>query len=212
MYPPPGSAIAVSTTPFTDSRLDQRNWVRGMDSPPMTGSHCGMIFRRERISFLLLCDPKSSIRAIYTSSAHIVPLSSWIYRVPAHRLLEWSYGLRSAKLCALWMVQAFICAIVLRRFCAGRKVGARLYFCADFAHFVTFVGSHSPLIDFPRPIIIAVLAIAPVCAERIKVSNERGIVDSTLSAIDGVDCGGGGLRSRSSGGGRRRWRRRWPWL
>ena len=102
--------IAVSATPFTDGRLDQRNWVRGMDSLSMTGSHRGVIFRRERISFLLLRDPKSSIRAIYTSSAHIVPLSSWIYRVPAHRLLEWSYGLRSAKLCALWMAQAFICS------------------------------------------------------------------------------------------------------
>jgi hypothetical protein len=51
------------------------------------------------------------------------------------------------------------------------------------------------------------LAITPVCAERIKVSNERGIVDSTLSAVGGVDCGGGGslgcdqiIRRRMVGG------------
>jgi len=46
------------------------------------------------------------------------------------------------------------------------------------------------------------LAIAPVCAECIKVSNERGIVDSTLLAVGGgVDCGGGGLHSSGGGGG-----------
>ncbi len=45
------------------------------------------------------------------------------------------------------------------------------------------------------------LAIAPVCAKRIKVSDERGIVDSTLSAVGGVDCDGGGLRSSGGGGG-----------
>ena len=32
--------------------------------------------------------------------------------------------------------------IVLRQFCAEHKVGTRLYFCADFAHFVFFVGIH----------------------------------------------------------------------
>jgi hypothetical protein len=55
-------------------------------------------------------------------------------------ILEWLYLLRSAKLCALWTAQAFICANSLRRFCAERKVGTRLYFCADFAHFIFFVG------------------------------------------------------------------------
>ena len=51
---------------------------------------------------------------------------------------------------------------------------------------------------FHHAVLLAALAIAPVCAERIKVSDERGIVDSTLSAVGGVDCGGGG-----SGGGLR---------
>jgi hypothetical protein len=32
--------------------------------------------------------------------------------------------------------------IDLRRFCAEHKVGARIYFCADFAHFIFFVGIH----------------------------------------------------------------------
>jgi len=45
------------------------------------------------------------------------------------------------------------------------------------------------------------LAIAPVCAERIKISDNRGIVDSVLSAIGGVDCGGCGLLSSRGGGG-----------
>ena len=45
-------------------------------------------------------------------------------------ILEWLYGLRRAKLCALWTVQAFICAKAFRRF------------CADFAHFNFFVGIH----------------------------------------------------------------------
>jgi hypothetical protein len=30
----------------------------------------------------------------------------------------------------------------LRRFCAERKLGAKLYFCAEFAHFIFFVGIH----------------------------------------------------------------------
>ena len=45
---------------------------------------------------------------------------------------------------------------------------------------------------FHHSVLLAALAIAPVCAERIKVSDERGIVDSTLSAVGGFDCGGGG--------------------
>ena len=45
---------------------------------------------------------------------------------------------------------------------------------------------------FHHAVLLAALAIAPVCAERIKVSDERGIVDSTLSAVGGMDCGGGG--------------------
>jgi hypothetical protein len=36
---------------------------------------------------------------------------------------------------------------------------------------------------FHHAVLLAALAIAPVCAERIKVSDERGIVDSTLSAV-----------------------------
>jgi hypothetical protein len=45
---------------------------------------------------------------------------------------------------------------------------------------------------FHHAVLLAALAIAPVCAERIKISDERGIVDSALSAVGGVDCGGGG--------------------
>ncbi len=52
---------------------------------------------------------------------------------------------------------------------------------------------------FHHAVLLATLAIAPACSERIKVSDEQGIVDSTLSVVGGVDCGGGGLRS--SGGG-----------
>ena len=54
---------------------------------------------------------------------------------------------------------------------------------------------------FHHAVLLAALAIAPVCAERIKVSDERGIVDSTLSAVGGVDCGGsgGGLRCNDVG-------------
>jgi hypothetical protein len=54
---------------------------------------------------------------------------------------------------------------------------------------------------FHHAVLLATLAIAPVCAERIKVSDERGIVDSTLSAVGSVDCGGGGLRSSGGSGG-----------
>ncbi len=46
--------------------------------------------------------------------------------------------------------------------------------------------------SFHHAVLLAALAIAPVCAERIKVSDERGIVDSTLLAVGGMDCGGGG--------------------
>jgi hypothetical protein len=45
---------------------------------------------------------------------------------------------------------------------------------------------------FHHAVLLAALAIAPVCAKRIKVSDERGITDSTLSAVGGLDCGGGG--------------------
>jgi hypothetical protein len=41
---------------------------------------------------------------------------------------------------------------------------------------------------FHHAVLLAALAITPVCAERIKVSDERGIVDSTLSAVGGMDC------------------------
>jgi hypothetical protein len=54
---------------------------------------------------------------------------------------------------------------------------------------------------FHHAVLLAVLAIAPVCAERIKVSDEQGIVDSTLSAVGELDCGGGGLHSSGGGGG-----------
>jgi hypothetical protein len=52
---------------------------------------------------------------------------------------------------------------------------------------------------FHSAVLLAALAIAPVCAERIKDSNEHHVIDSTLSA-DGVDCGGGGLRSGGNNG------------
>ena len=40
--------------------------------------------------------------------------------------LEWLYWLHSEKLCAWWMVQAFLCAkIDLRRLCTERKDGAK---------------------------------------------------------------------------------------
>jgi hypothetical protein len=45
---------------------------------------------------------------------------------------------------------------------------------------------------FHHAVLLVARAIAPVCAEHIKKSDERGIVDSTLSAVGGVDCGGGG--------------------
>ncbi len=54
---------------------------------------------------------------------------------------------------------------------------------------------------FHHVALLAALAIAPVCAKCIKVSDERGIVDSTLSAVGGLDCGGGGLRSSGGGSG-----------
>jgi hypothetical protein len=52
---------------------------------------------------------------------------------------------------------------------------------------------------FHSAVLLAALAIPPVCAERIKDSDERHVVDSTLSA-DGVDCGGGGLRAGGNNG------------
>jgi hypothetical protein len=52
---------------------------------------------------------------------------------------------------------------------------------------------------FHSAVLLAALAIAPVCAKRIKDSDERQVVDSTLSA-DGVDCGGSGLRSGGNNG------------
>jgi hypothetical protein len=52
---------------------------------------------------------------------------------------------------------------------------------------------------FHSAVLLAALVIAPVCAKRIKYSDERHVVDSTLSA-DGVDCGGGGLRSSGDNG------------
>ncbi len=50
---------------------------------------------------------------------------------------------------------------------------------------------------FHHAFLLTALVITPVCAERIKVSDERGIVDSTLSAVGG----GGGLRSSGGSGG-----------
>ncbi len=52
---------------------------------------------------------------------------------------------------------------------------------------------------FRSAVLLAALVIAPVCAERIKDSDKRHVVNSTLSA-DGVDCGGGGLRSGGDNG------------
>jgi hypothetical protein len=52
---------------------------------------------------------------------------------------------------------------------------------------------------FRSAVLLAALAIAPVCAERIKDSDERHVVDSTLSA-EGVDCVCGGLRSGGDNG------------
>ncbi len=56
---------------------------------------------------------------------------------------------------------------------------------------------------FRSAVLLATLVIAPICAECIKDSDERHVIDSTLSA-DGVDCSDGGLRSsgnNSDGGG-----------
>jgi hypothetical protein len=64
---------------------------------------------------------------------------------------------------------------------------------------------------FHSAVLLAALAIAPVCAERIKDSNERNVINVTLSA-DGVDCGGGGLHSggnNGNGGGSCDTIRRW---
>jgi len=74
---------------------------------------------------------------------HTIPISRAYMRGPcmrpsfhpAHKRWE-SY--RDTQLSVPLFAQ-----IVLRRFCAERKVGARLYFCADFAHFNFFVGIHS---------------------------------------------------------------------
>jgi hypothetical protein len=51
---------------------------------------------------------------------------------------------------------------------------------------------------FPSAVLLAALAIAPVCAERKKVSDKCCVIDSTLS-VDGFDCGGGGLHSGAGG-------------
>ena len=56
-------------------------------------------------------------------------------------------------------------------------------------------------VRFRTVVLLSALAIAPVCAKRIKVSNERRIVDSMLS-VDGVGCSGGGLHSSGAGGSR----------
>jgi hypothetical protein len=48
--------------------------------------------------------------------------------------------LQAKEITALWTAQA--AQIVLRRFCALCKDGAKLYFCAVFALFVFFVGIH----------------------------------------------------------------------
>jgi hypothetical protein len=52
---------------------------------------------------------------------------------------------------------------------------------------------------FRSAVLLAALAIAPVCTECIKDSDECHVVNSRLSA-DGVDCGGGGLRSGGDNG------------
>ena len=54
---------------------------------------------------------------------------------------------------------------------------------------------------FHHIVLLAALTIAPVCAECKKVSNEQGIIDSMLSVVGGVDCGGGGLHSSGRGSG-----------
>ena len=46
---------------------------------------------------------------------------------------------------------------------------------------------------FRYPVLLAALAIAPVCAKCIRVSDKRYFVDSTLS-VDSSDFGGGDLR------------------
>ena len=48
---------------------------------------------------------------------------------------------------------------------------------------------------FRYAVLLADLAIASVCAKRIRVSDERHVVDSKLS-VDSADFGSGGLRSR----------------
>jgi hypothetical protein len=54
---------------------------------------------------------------------------------------------------------------------------------------------------FRHAVLLAALAITPVCVKRIKVFDKRGVVDSMLSAVGGVDCDGGGLRSSGGGSG-----------
>jgi hypothetical protein len=56
--------------------------------------------------------------------------------------LEWSYGLRSAKLCALWTAQAFICSKSLAHLLRRAQSQRKIVFCADFDHLVFFVGIH----------------------------------------------------------------------
>ena len=54
---------------------------------------------------------------------------------------------------------------------------------------------------FRHTVLLATLVIAPVCTEHKKISDERAIVDSTLSAVGGMDCGGVGMRFSGGGGG-----------
>ena len=59
---------------------------------------------------------------------------------------------------------------------------------------------------FDYAVLLTALVIAPVCAEHVKDSNERYVVNS-MPSIDRADCDGGSLHSsgddndRGSGGG-----------
>ncbi len=56
---------------------------------------------------------------------------------------------------------------------------------------------------FHSAVLLAALAITPVCTKHIKDFDEHHVVDSMLSA-DSMDCGGSGLRSgcdNGNGGG-----------
>ena len=69
-------------------------------------------------------------------------------RSPDKETIEWLYLLRSAKLCALWTAQSFICANclppVLRRAQTRRKMGSTICPMSEIVCFpvLTFTYSH----------------------------------------------------------------------